>query len=218
MFRRRGLDLRSPALRNKWGCVGLLLKCKQYERRWQQGNTDRTNLYINRQKKKGNIKKTVWMFEYSLLNIRVCMCVWLTWMLWWMSILCETKSKNVRILTNVYVLLCRCMQGAEILCRCMQGAEILCRCMQGAEILESILYNYMCRLTLHFTRHEDGNVFLRAGCSPTLVVCLYRDVTKCLRPYACVRLEHVQPEGRTRKESSRRIYSRPCYLSWAMCR
>ena len=37
-----------------------------------------------------------------------------------------------------------------------------------------------------------------AICSLMLAVCLYQDLTKCLRPYG--RFEHVQPEGRTREE------------------
>ena len=80
----------------------------------------------------------------------------------------------------------------------------------------------MCRSTLYFTRstniHEDDNVFWRAVLSATLVVCLYRDLTKCLRPCACVRPECVQPKGRTCEENSRRLYMWPYYISWAMSR
>ena len=68
----------------------------------------------------------------------------------------------------------------------------------------------MCILTQYFTRstntQENGNVYKKAVFSPTFVVSLFRDVAKCQRPCACVRLEPVQPKGRTGKEKGRRLY------------
>ena len=69
--------------------------------------------------------------------------------------------------------------------------------------IKSALFDYMCMLTQYFTRstntQENGNV---------LVACIFRDLTKCLRPCACVRLEQVQPKGRTGKaKKSQTIYA-----------
>ena len=89
--------------------------------------------------------------------------------------------------------------------------------MRETKVSKSVSCDYMCRLTLYFTRstntHEDGNVFLRAVCPQTLAVCFYWDVTKCLRLCAWVRLEHVKPEGRASDEKSRRLYRYPCHVS-----
>ena len=43
-----------------------------------------------------------------------------------------------------------------------------------------------------------------------LVVCLFRDLTKCLK--LCARLEQVQPKRQNRKEKSRRVYMHPCWV------
>ena len=55
--------------------------------------------------------------------------------------------------------------------------------------------------------------FLRVMCPRTLAVCLYRNATKCLRPCACVRLEHTQPKGKTREEKRVSPLSRRPYIS-----
>ena len=46
-----------------------------------------------------------------------------------------------------------------------------------------------------------------AVCSSTSVVCFYRDVTICLKLYACIRQEHVHPKRRTRED---KMASPPC--------
>ena len=51
--------------------------------------------------------------------------------------------------------------------------------------------------------------------SPMLVVCLVRDLMKCLRP--CVRLEQVQLKKQNRKEKGCRVYMHPCYAYWTVC-
>ena len=47
------------------------------------------------------------------------------------------------------------------------------------------------------------------------VVCLFRGLTKCLRP--CARLEQVQTKRQKRKEKGRRVYTHPCYVYWTAC-
>ena len=44
-----------------------------------------------------------------------------------------------------------------------------------------------------------------------LVVCLFWDLTKCLKPGVCVRLEQDQPKGRTGKKKRRRLHTCPYY-------
>ena len=48
-----------------------------------------------------------------------------------------------------------------------------------------------------------------------LVVCLFWDLTKCLRP--CIRLEQVQPKRQNRKGKGLRVYTYPCSMYWAVC-
>ena len=48
-----------------------------------------------------------------------------------------------------------------------------------------------------------------------LVVCLFRDLTKCLMP--CARLKQVQPKRQNRKEKGCRVYTHTCYVYWAVC-
>ena len=57
---------------------------------------------------------------------------------------------------------------------------------------------------------EHSNVFKKDVFSPMLVVCLFRDLTKCLRP--CVRQEQVQPKRQNRKEKGRRVYTHQCFV------
>ena len=61
---------------------------------------------------------------------------------------------------------------------------------------------------------KTTNVFWKNMFSPMLAVCLFRDLTKCLR--LCARREQVQPKRQNRKEKGRRVYTRQWCVYWAM--
>ena len=64
--------------------------------------------------------------------------------------------------------------------------------------------------------HRNIAMYSRKTCFfPMLVVCLFWDLTKCLRP--CVRLEQVQPKGQNKKDEGCRVYMHPCCMYWAVC-
>ena len=121
------------------------------------------------------------MFEYSFLNIRVYVCV-----------------TNTNIMVNEYFFLKRRIRISLSLLTIMCYYEGIGEKLKYQKLFcATIFASWLCIPREILITRKNGNVLLRVMCSITLTVCLHWDVTECLRPYACVRLERqAEREGK----------------------
>ena len=137
-------------------------------------------IYISTSKKKRKYKNNM---NVRILFLKLCVRLTNTNIMVNKYFSLKTKGKNIKILTNVYVLLCRCMQETKIL-------KISCAaiCVRWLCILREVLIHMRIVMCFWGCCVLPRWSFVSIG------------VTKCLRLCACVRLEHVQPEGRNERK------------------